>query len=84
MNNILWLLFQGIIGSGVAYYVSGVIMQERGPVFVTAFNPLGMVLVAILSSFILSEQLDLGRYMSIYVLQSISYAIQRSCLHRIF
>lgn len=48
-------------------------MQVRGPVFVTAFNPLGMVLVAILSSFILSEQLDLGRYMSIYVLQSISY-----------
>lgn len=36
-------------------------MKDRGPVFVTAFNPLGMVIVAILSTFILREQLNLGR-----------------------
>lgn len=53
-------LYSGIICSGVSYYISGVIMKDRGPVFVTAFNPLSMVIVAILSSFILAENLDLG------------------------
>ncbi|KAM7489902.1 hypothetical protein LguiB_027386 [Lonicera macranthoides] len=36
-------------------------MREKGPVFATAFNPLSMVIVAIMGSFILSEQLDIGR-----------------------
>lgn len=44
-------------------------MRTRGPVFVTAFNPLSMVIVAILSSFILSEILYLGRYISIPLLK---------------
>ncbi|KAJ4979413.1 hypothetical protein NE237_010193 [Protea cynaroides] len=53
-------LYSGIICSGIAYYVQGLIMKERGPVFVTAFSPLSMVIVAILSTFILSEQLCVG------------------------
>ncbi|XP_017221985.1 WAT1-related protein At2g39510 [Daucus carota subsp. sativus] len=68
-------LYSGVICSGVAYYVSGVIMQERGPVFVTAFNPLGMVLVAILSSFILSEQLDLGSVIGAIVIVTGLYLV---------
>ncbi|KAL8103037.1 WAT1-related protein At2g39510-like [Apium graveolens] len=68
-------LYSGVICSGVAYYVSGVIMQERGPVFVTAFNPLGMVLVAILSSFILSEQLDLGSVVGAIVIVTGLYLV---------
>lgn len=36
-------------------------MKDRGPVFVTAFNPLSMVIVAVLSTIILREQLNLGR-----------------------
>ncbi|MFS7961473.1 putative EamA domain-containing protein [Helianthus anomalus] len=35
-------------------------MQDRGPVFVSAFNPLGLVFVAILGSTILAEKLNLG------------------------
>uniref|UniRef100_M1CWJ0 Auxin-induced protein 5NG4 n=1 Tax=Solanum tuberosum TaxID=4113 RepID=M1CWJ0_SOLTU len=61
---ICWACFynlQGMVTSGVGYYVSGLIMKEKGPVFVTAFNPLNMVIVAILGSFILSEELNLGR-----------------------
>ncbi|KAJ8535466.1 hypothetical protein K7X08_023186 [Anisodus acutangulus] len=54
-------VYSGMVTSGVGYYVSGLIMKEKGPVFVTAFNPLNMVIVAILGSFILSEQLNLGR-----------------------
>lgn len=52
---------QGIFCSGLAYYIQGVIMKDRGPVFVTAFNPLSMVIVAVLSTIILREQLNLGR-----------------------
>lgn len=56
---------QGVICSGLGYYLSGIIMKAKGPVFVTAFNPLSMVIVAILGSFVLSEQLNLGRYIII-------------------
>ncbi|CAL9059111.1 unnamed protein product [Musa banksii] len=36
-------------------------MKERGPVFVTAFNPLCMVIVAVMGSIILAEEISLGR-----------------------
>ncbi|KAL2250546.1 UNVERIFIED_CONTAM: WAT1-related protein [Sesamum indicum] len=60
--------YSGIFCSGIAYYVQGVIMKERGPVFVTAFSPLSMVIVAIMSSFILAEQMFLGRVVGAIVI----------------
>ncbi|XP_042482598.1 WAT1-related protein At2g39510-like [Macadamia integrifolia] len=54
------VLYSGIVCSGIAYSIQGVIMKERGPVFITAFNPLSMVIVALLSTFILAEQLCVG------------------------
>ncbi|KAF5947851.1 hypothetical protein HYC85_013808 [Camellia sinensis] len=51
---------QGIICSGVSYYISGVVMKEKGPVFVTAFNPLSLVIIAIIGSFVLAEQTYVG------------------------
>ncbi|KAD7480071.1 hypothetical protein E3N88_03207 [Mikania micrantha] len=54
-------LYSGIIRSGASYYVSGLIMKVKGPFFVTAFNPFGMVIVVILSSFTLGEQMNVGR-----------------------
>lgn len=54
---------QGIICSGMAYYIQGVVMKDRGPVFVTAFSPLCMVIVAVMGSIILAEQMYLGRYL---------------------
>ncbi|KAI4337799.1 hypothetical protein L6164_016174 [Bauhinia variegata] len=53
-------LYTGIVSSGIAYYVQGLVMQSRGPVFVTAFNPLCMIIVAVLGSFLLAEQIHLG------------------------
>ncbi|KAK2442217.1 WAT1-related protein [Trifolium repens] len=53
-------LYTGIVSSGIAYYVQGLVMQMRGPVFATAFNPLCMIIVAGLGSFILGENLYLG------------------------
>ncbi|KOM40601.1 hypothetical protein LR48_Vigan04g079900 [Vigna angularis] len=52
---------QGIVCSGMAYYIQGVVMKDRGPVFVTTFNPLCMVIVAIMGSLFLPEQMYLGR-----------------------
>ncbi|XP_010926418.2 uncharacterized protein [Elaeis guineensis] len=36
--------------------------EGRGPVFMTAFNPLCMIIVAIMGSIILAEEITLGRY----------------------
>ncbi|KAK1555752.1 hypothetical protein Q3G72_030909 [Acer saccharum] len=53
-------LYTGIVSSGITYYVQGIVMKTRGPVFVTAFNPLCMIIVSILGSIILAEKLHLG------------------------
>ncbi|TXG70248.1 hypothetical protein EZV62_005183 [Acer yangbiense] len=50
----------GIVSSSIAYYVQGLVMQKRGPVFVTAFSPLMMIIVAIMGSFILAEKIYVG------------------------
>ncbi|KAL8218170.1 hypothetical protein R6Q57_021543 [Mikania cordata] len=62
------VIYSGIMCSGFAYYISGIVMQERGPVFVTAFNPLGMVIVAIMGSFVLAEKLNLGSFLGAMVI----------------
>ncbi|VFQ63798.1 unnamed protein product [Cuscuta campestris] len=61
-------LYSGVFCSGLAYYIQGVIMKDRGPVFVTAFNPLSMVIVAVMSSIILKEQMYLGRVLGAAVI----------------
>ncbi|MED6162171.1 hypothetical protein PIB30_067858 [Stylosanthes scabra] len=58
---LLAVVYSGIVCSGLAYYMQGLVLKTRGPVFVTAFNPLCMVIVAIMGSLILAEQLFLGR-----------------------
>ncbi|PWA83995.1 Drug/metabolite transporter [Artemisia annua] len=50
------MYMQGIICSGLAYYIQGLIMKDRSPVFVTAFSPLNMIFVAIMGSIILAEK----------------------------
>lgn len=58
------LKIQGIITSGITYYVQGLVLQSKGPVFLTAFNPLCMIITSALGSFLFAEQLHLGRYIS--------------------
>ncbi|PPR91433.1 hypothetical protein GOBAR_AA29246 [Gossypium barbadense] len=55
------VVYSGIICSGVAYYIGAMVIQAKGPVFFASFNPLTMVIVAIMSSFIFSEIMYLGR-----------------------
>ncbi|XP_022732827.1 WAT1-related protein At4g08290-like [Durio zibethinus] len=59
-SRLLAPLYSGVVSSGITYYVQGLVMKTRGPVFVTAFNPLCMIIVAALGSAILGEQIHLG------------------------
>ncbi|KAK4389682.1 WAT1-related protein [Sesamum angolense] len=55
-----FFILQGIVCSGLAYYMQSVVNKVRGPVFVTAFSPLTMIITAVLGAIILSEQVHLG------------------------
>ncbi|URE10154.1 auxin-induced protein [Musa troglodytarum] len=58
--NLLAAAYAGIVTSSIAYYVQGLVIQDKGPVFASAFSPLMMILVAIMGSFILAEKIYLG------------------------
>ncbi|KAK4766928.1 hypothetical protein SAY86_014679 [Trapa natans] len=59
-SRLLAPVYTGLVSSGITYYVQGLVLKSRGPVFVTAFNPLCMIIVAALGSIILAEKLYLG------------------------
>ncbi|CAJ1974210.1 unnamed protein product [Sphenostylis stenocarpa] len=52
--------YAGIVSSGVQYYIQGVVIKSMGPVIVTAFNPLRMIIITTLACIVLSEKLYLG------------------------
>ncbi|KAL0387728.1 UNVERIFIED_CONTAM: WAT1-related protein [Sesamum radiatum] len=58
--NLLAAAYAGIVTSSISYYVQGLVMKRKGPVFATAFSPLMMIIVAIMGSFILAEKIYLG------------------------
>ncbi|PPR81025.1 hypothetical protein GOBAR_AA39691 [Gossypium barbadense] len=60
-------LYGGLV-TAFALYAMGSVMKRRGPVFVSAFNPLSMVIVAILGSFFLAEDMYLGRVLGSIVI----------------
>ncbi|KAE8708985.1 WAT1-related protein [Hibiscus syriacus] len=67
-SKLLAAIYSGIICSGVAYYIGAMVIQAKGPVFFASFNPLTMVIVAIMSSFIFSEIMYLGRVIGAIVI----------------
>ncbi|GJY60128.1 WAT1-related protein, partial [Tanacetum coccineum] len=74
-TTLLATLYSGIICSGLAYYIQGLIMKDRGPVFVTAFSPLSMIIVAIMGSIILAEKTYLGRVLGAIVIVAGLYLV---------
>ncbi|KAL8259711.1 hypothetical protein R6Q59_027664 [Mikania micrantha] len=74
-TTLLATLYCGIVCSGLAYYIQGIIMKDRGPVFVTAFSPLNMIIVAIMGSIILAEQTYLGRVLGAIVIVAGLYMV---------
>ncbi|KAG2332596.1 hypothetical protein Bca4012_017841 [Brassica carinata] len=65
---LLTVFYSGIVCSGIGFYVGGIVMKTKGPVFVTAFSPLGMIIVAIMSTIIFAEQMYLGRVLGAVVI----------------
>lgn len=53
-------LFTGIIGSGVSFFVQAWVISQRGPLFSAMFNPLCTVIVTILASIFLHEEIYCG------------------------
>lgn len=53
-------VIQGIFASGMSFTLLGWCIKKKGPVYASVFNPLMLVLVAILSSLLLDEKLYLG------------------------
>ncbi|KAK9914027.1 hypothetical protein M0R45_037826 [Rubus argutus] len=58
----LWTAaYSGIVISGVTVVLMTWCVQKRGPLFVSIFNPLSLLMVAFASSLLLGEKLNLGR-----------------------
>nr|GEY03590.1 WAT1-related protein At1g25270-like [Tanacetum cinerariifolium] len=57
---LLTVAYTGMLGSGLMFTLITWCVQMRGPLFVSAFNPLMLVLVAIAGSLVLNESLHLG------------------------
>ncbi|XP_038889506.1 WAT1-related protein At4g30420 isoform X2 [Benincasa hispida] len=56
----IWLILQGIIGSGVAFFVQAWCVSKRGPVFSAMFNPLCTIVTTILAAIVLHEEIFTG------------------------
>lgn len=67
-SRLLAAAYSGVVCSGIAYYVQSVVNKIRGPVFVTAFSPLSMVITAVLAAIILSEYVHLGSLIGAFII----------------
>ncbi|KAF3618863.1 WAT1-related protein [Capsicum annuum] len=73
--NLLAAAYAGIVSSSIAYYVHSQVMEKKGPVFVTAFSPLMMIIVAIMGSFILAEKFYIGGILGAVVIVAGLYTV---------
>ncbi|KAK9051861.1 hypothetical protein SSX86_028489 [Deinandra increscens subsp. villosa] len=74
-SRLLASVYSGVVCSGVAYYVQGVVNRMRGPVFVTAFSPLCMIITAVLGAIVLSEQVHLGSLLGAIIIVMGLYSV---------
>jgi len=53
--------WQGIVVSGITYWMQVWVIEKKGPVFTAMFTPLALVITAIISAFLWKEKLYWGR-----------------------
>ncbi|XP_071742148.1 WAT1-related protein At4g30420-like isoform X2 [Rutidosis leptorrhynchoides] len=53
-------LYTGVVGSGISIFMQSWVIERRGPVFSAMFNPLNTVIVTIIGSLFLQEQIYVG------------------------
>ncbi|KAF3788694.1 WAT1-related protein [Nymphaea thermarum] len=58
--NLFTVLYVGVVISGMVLLVMLWAIQKRGPLFVSVFNPLSLVIIALFGSVLLDEPLHLG------------------------
>ncbi|KAF5452699.1 hypothetical protein F2P56_027668 [Juglans regia] len=64
----LWsIIYGGVVVSGLIIFIQLWCMEERGPVFVTMFNPLSTILVAIVGYLVLGERLYMGCILGAFI-----------------
>ncbi|RDY01181.1 WAT1-related protein, partial [Mucuna pruriens] len=61
------ILYAGVLCGGLVIFSQFWTAEQKGPVFVTMFNPLGTVLVAILAYFVFGEQLHIGSLLGVAI-----------------
>ncbi|XP_052204293.1 WAT1-related protein At4g08300-like [Diospyros lotus] len=74
-SRLLAAVYSGVVCSGIAYYVQGLVNRVRGPVFVTAFNPLCMIITAVLGAIVLAEKVHLGSLIGAIIIVSGLYFV---------
>ncbi|XVE60349.1 hypothetical protein DITRI_Ditri05aG0121900 [Diplodiscus trichospermus] len=74
-SRLLAASYSGIVCSGIAYYVQGVVIRERGPVFVTSFSPLCMIITAFLGAIVLAEKVHLGSILGAIIIVTGLYTV---------
>ncbi|XP_073107028.1 WAT1-related protein At1g25270 isoform X3 [Elaeis guineensis] len=57
---LLAVIYSGVVGSGLILTVLAWCIKKKGPLYASIFNPLMLVIVALLSSLLLNEKLHLG------------------------
>ncbi|CAA2934754.1 WAT1-related At1g25270-like [Olea europaea subsp. europaea] len=72
---LLTVAYMGIMGSGLMMVCSMCCVRMRGPLFVSIFNPLLLVLVAIAGSLLLNEKLHLGSVIGATIIVLGLYAV---------
>ncbi|CAF2112239.1 hypothetical protein F2Q69_00000983 [Brassica cretica] len=66
--NLLASAYAGIMTSSIAYYVQGMMTKQKSTVFVTAFNPLIVIIGSIIGFVILGQRLYLGGVLGMVIL----------------
>ncbi|GLJ17368.1 hypothetical protein SUGI_0301670 [Cryptomeria japonica] len=59
---LLTAIYSGVVSSGMTLCLMAWCIKKRGPVFTTMFNPLALIMVAIVGSIFLDEKLRLGSF----------------------
>ncbi|KAI3900379.1 hypothetical protein MKW92_052424, partial [Papaver armeniacum] len=54
------VIYSGVFGSAIACLVTALFIAKKGPVFVSMFNPLSLIIVAVLGWAFLKEKLYIG------------------------
>ncbi|WVZ87785.1 hypothetical protein U9M48_034368 [Paspalum notatum var. saurae] len=72
---LLSVVYTGVLASGVMLVVLSWCVKRRGPLFASVFNPLMLLVVALLSSLLLGERLYLGTALGAVLIVMGLYAV---------